>query len=302
MSRCQCLVAVGCNRGDCETSIQNAIDRINALPQTSVLESSSLLETAPVGNVQGKFLNGALRISTELEPAELMRKLLSIERTGGRDRQQDAGNRPIDLDILLFDQRVIETELLTVPHPRMSFRRFVLQPAAEIAPDWIHPELNLTLGRLYEKICDPLNLIAVLRPNDGQESVKTKDVSAWDQANVRWISMDTNAGHAAASLAINPFPVESDPIRSESHEPKKQTSWLVLVTTDAEQLAQVAKSIKLLMNVGHSNRQAGQTANPVHLFECPRWDLPELTDLQLRSNVLTAIASMKSMDSDEDPG
>ena len=98
---------------------------------------------------QPRFLNGAMLLETELEPLELMRALLEIERAMGRERVVAKGPRVIDLDLLLYGDCVMETAELTLPHPAMQERRFVLEPLAEIAPDWFIRCLGRQWGRCW---------------------------------------------------------------------------------------------------------------------------------------------------------
>ncbi len=117
---------------------------------------SSFYDTEPVGYVeQPRFLNGALLLETELEPLELMRGLLEIERAMGREREGAVakGPRVIDLDLLLYGDVVMETEELTLPHPEMQERRFVLEPLAEIAPEMVHPVLGVTVREMLAGLC-----------------------------------------------------------------------------------------------------------------------------------------------------
>jgi 2-amino-4-hydroxy-6-hydroxymethyldihydropteridine diphosphokinase len=116
---------------------------------------SSFFDTEPVGFLdQPRFLNGALALETELEPAALMRALLDVERSMGRERERAVakGPRVIDLDLLLYGDVVMATEELTLPHPEMQERRFVLEPLAEIAPEWVHPVLRLTVREMLERV------------------------------------------------------------------------------------------------------------------------------------------------------
>jgi 2-amino-4-hydroxy-6-hydroxymethyldihydropteridine diphosphokinase len=151
-------IALGSNLasrfGDREANLREAVRRIGALGEVRAV--SSFYDTAPVGyREQPRFLNGALVLETELEPRELMRELLSVERAMGRERVGTIakgailkGPRVIDLDLLLFGDVVMATEELTLPHPEMTERRFVLEPLAEIAPQWVHPVLGKTVGEL----------------------------------------------------------------------------------------------------------------------------------------------------------
>jgi 2-amino-4-hydroxy-6-hydroxymethyldihydropteridine diphosphokinase len=131
-------------------NLLEAVERVRGLGEVVV---SSFYDTAPVGYVeQPRFLNGALLLETELEPVELLRELLAIERSMGRVRGVDKGPRMIDLDLLLYGQAVLETAELTLPHPEMAERRFVLEPLAEIAPRMVHPVLGLTVGEMLSKV------------------------------------------------------------------------------------------------------------------------------------------------------
>jgi len=121
--------------------------------------SSSIYETEAWGLTdQPSFYNQALELKTALSPEQLMRKLLEIELEMGRIRTQKMGPRIIDLDILLIDDLIIETDLLSVPHPALPERRFALMPLAEIAPLLIHPIEGKTIAALLDACTDPLNV------------------------------------------------------------------------------------------------------------------------------------------------
>jgi 2-amino-4-hydroxy-6-hydroxymethyldihydropteridine diphosphokinase len=118
---------------------------------------SAVYETEAWGKTdQAAFLNQALQLSTPLPAADLMNKLLAIEETCGRKRVEKYGARTIDIDMLLFNSDIIETALLTIPHPRMANRRFVLEPLNEIAPGYVHPVFKKTIARLLAICPDPL--------------------------------------------------------------------------------------------------------------------------------------------------
>ena len=150
-------IALGSNLnsefGDREANLEEAVQRIGGLGEVRAV--SSFYDTKPVGFLeQPRFLNGALVLETELEPVELMRELLGVERAMGREREGAIakGPRVIDLDLLLYGDVVISTEELTLPHPEMQARRFVLEPLAEIAPEWVHRVLGVTVGTMLKRL------------------------------------------------------------------------------------------------------------------------------------------------------
>ena len=129
-------LGLGANLGDREATIRKALGRLNAHEQIEVLRVSRLRETDPVGyEDQPRFLNGVARLQTSLEPRELLDALLDLERDLGRTRGGPRfGPRTIDLDILLYDNRIVDEPGLRIPHPRMAERRFVLEPLIELDP------------------------------------------------------------------------------------------------------------------------------------------------------------------------
>jgi 2-amino-4-hydroxy-6-hydroxymethyldihydropteridine diphosphokinase len=122
-----------------------------------ILQESSVYETAAWGNEnQEAFLNQVLKIETKLEPGELLKSILQIEKDFGRKREAKYGPRIIDIDILFFNDDVLKQHGLVIPHPQMQNRKFVLVPLNEIAPEKIHPILNKTLSQLLAQCPDPL--------------------------------------------------------------------------------------------------------------------------------------------------
>jgi 2-amino-4-hydroxy-6-hydroxymethyldihydropteridine diphosphokinase len=133
-------IGFGSNLGDRCALINQALAAVAELPQSRLVRLSSLYETAPVGYLdQGAFLNGVAQLVSTLSPAQLLAGLLGLENELGRVRLKRWGPRTIDLDILLIGDEVIDEKDLTVPHPEMVNRLFVLEPLAEIAPGLLHP-------------------------------------------------------------------------------------------------------------------------------------------------------------------
>jgi 2-amino-4-hydroxy-6-hydroxymethyldihydropteridine diphosphokinase len=148
------LIGLGSNLGDRRATLLRAIDELDGSPGVSMVQLSTFHETAPVGGPegQGPYLNAAACVATTLEPPELLRLLHEIEARNGRIRLAHWGERTLDLDLLLFDDRIVKTPELTLPHPRMAAREFVLKPLVEIAPQAVHPETGQTLAEMLEDL------------------------------------------------------------------------------------------------------------------------------------------------------
>lgn len=153
-------VALGSNLGDRRRHVEVAVARLGGLPWTRVRRVSSLYDTAPVGpgakeGGQRRYLNGVAELDTRLGLGTLHALLRGIERTAGRpslDARQRWAARTLDLDLLLYGDDVIETPTLSVPHPRMHERVFVLAPLAELAPDLLHPVTGRSVLTLLEEV------------------------------------------------------------------------------------------------------------------------------------------------------
>ncbi len=155
MNATMAWIGMGSNMGDRLSNLQLAIDELQRYGH--VLRTSSVYETEPVGfESDNSFLNAVAEIEWKGSPEELMKTLLHIEQEMGRTRSEAERytSRPIDLDILLWDQEVINNAELTVPHPRMHERNFVLVPLNELIPVHLHPVLNQTVTDLLQTCVD----------------------------------------------------------------------------------------------------------------------------------------------------
>ena len=148
------LIALGSNVGRRRGFLEAALAALQAHPAIEVAAASSFIETEPVGGPpgQGLFLNAAARLETTLEPEALLGELKAIERRLGRRQGPRWGPREIDLDLLLWGDRTVETADLVIPHPRLRERRFVLEPLSQIAPDAVDPVTGRTVRQLLDDL------------------------------------------------------------------------------------------------------------------------------------------------------
>ena len=150
-------LCLGSNSGDSFKLIEQAVSFLNMLEQTSIVRTSALYEPEPGGvKDQNWFLNVAIEVKTKLSPQDLLVKCQNIEKTLGRNRQNETrwGQRPIDIDIIFYDSEIVNSDFLTVPHKYMHLRAFVLVPLLELIPDFVHPVFKKTVSQLYDDLED----------------------------------------------------------------------------------------------------------------------------------------------------
>ena len=152
MKSTKCAIALGSNLGDSLATLSSAIETLNSTPKIAVKSHSSWYQTAPIGPPQPDYINACAILEVALEPQELLLNLLEIEIKFNRIRREKWGARTLDLDLLLYDHLILETPTLTLPHPRMTERAFVLVPLAEIAPDWVHPVTKSAIAQLLQTV------------------------------------------------------------------------------------------------------------------------------------------------------
>lgn len=143
-------LSMGSNLGDREANLRTAIEKLKEIGNPITVSSFYETEPVEVSAAQPWFLNCAVKLDTEKMPRQLIAAILALEQEMGRQRRQQKGPRTIDIDILLFGSSVIEIPSLTIPHPKLHQRRFVLDPLAEIAPEARHPVLKRTIRELRD--------------------------------------------------------------------------------------------------------------------------------------------------------
>jgi 2-amino-4-hydroxy-6-hydroxymethyldihydropteridine diphosphokinase len=146
-------IAIGANLGERERTMRRALELLNETTGVHVTRVSSFIENAAVGGPADSpaFLNGVVEVETSLSAQALLDGLLEIEKQLGRVRREKWEPRAIDLDVILFGDQIVNTDRLTIPHPLMHERRFVLEPLAEIAPNAVHPILKASIKDLFER-------------------------------------------------------------------------------------------------------------------------------------------------------
>lgn len=145
-------IALGSNLGNSRTIVEDALKILAQIPGITVLSRSSWYLTTAVGPPQPDYVNGCALLGVQMTPQQLLKTLLEVEAKFGRIRRERWGPRTLDLDLLLFDDLILETSTLQIPHPRMKERAFVLVPLAEIAPDWVEPVSGVAIAQLVKAV------------------------------------------------------------------------------------------------------------------------------------------------------
>lgn len=188
------LIGIGSNTGDRVTYLQSAIDAIHT-QIGSIDQLSNVYQTPALGFEGEDFINGCLKVSTQLEASQVLDKLLAIEQSLGRTRHEDGQyhSRTIDLDLLFYDRLISKSEHLELPHPRLHNRRFVLQPLADIAPDFEHPVLKTSICNLLEN-CEDESLLTPLKEQ------LSNPMQSFDFSKYNFIAIEGNIGAGKTSL------------------------------------------------------------------------------------------------------
>jgi len=189
------FIALGSNLGDRRDYLMRTLDALRAQPGIVVERVSSLYETDPVGGPadQGRYLNAAAVLRTDRAPDDLLRLLLDIESSLGRVRNERDGPRTIDVDLLLYDDVIRDDPQLTLPHPRLHQRLFVLQPLAEIAPGVVHPVLKRTVAELL----GDLQGVRPFGPSPGRELIGLRALVTGSSSGIgKAIALELAAGGA----------------------------------------------------------------------------------------------------------
>ncbi len=238
-----CLLALGSNLGDREATLRSALEALHATSGIRTVSASSWHRSQPVigvPNEQQAFLNGAVLVHTTQKPLALLESLQKIENTHGRARfsgragfseQKRWPPRTLDIDLLLYENQILKSPQLTIPHPRMSFRRFVLEPAVEIAPERVHPSLGWTLRQLLTHLDEGADRVALLAKQE-------PDRNRWAE-EIRKL--------AGPQSAITSGSEKTIPQEMAQLWPAEQTTWITMPGSPGSRQGQSPK-LSILLN------------------------------------------------------
>jgi 2-amino-4-hydroxy-6-hydroxymethyldihydropteridine diphosphokinase len=249
------LIGLGANLGDRHAQLDAALEALARDGQVRELARSAWRETAPIGgpSEQPAYLNGAALFETSLDPHALWRRMADIEASAGRVREVRWGARTLDLDLLLYDEQIIADATLSVPHPRLALRRFVLEPAAEIAATMMHPVLCRTLGEIAEHVKGTPPVAAMIGGTSAERRELASRISQLNDA--RGFEVRESHPSLAATTLDEEVPLTALPrllIALEAVEPRQWTAALrkrvgPIVQVDARDLDQAAAHVALAM-------------------------------------------------------
>lgn len=197
----EALIAFGANEGDCEAALAKTIEILENDPAILELKCSRAVRTKAVtgespvdcetliAGEQAEYLNAAIRVLMTFSPDDLHQTLIAIEQELGRERERRWGPRTIDLDLLLIGDLQLRSDDLTIPHPRMSYRRFVLQPALDIAANMVHPESGMTLQQLVDHLDSAASIIVIAANDNEFAQIISQNIDAAD-CEVRVVNTD----------------------------------------------------------------------------------------------------------------
>lgn len=276
-----CLIAFGSNQGDGRELFAQIQQAFRNDPRMREVRASSLHATRPIGgsdSEQAGYLNAAIRVTTSRGPEDLLRWLIELERELGRMRTNRWGPRTVDLDLLLYDREHGRRDIdpatrLTIPHPRMSFRRFVLVPAAEIAADMFHPLARMTVGQLLHHLDTTANCVAIV----GRAS-----------------RLSTVLRAISARSGTSPYAVAFPPVIIPEEFSASENRYAIAPIESRESWSKIRGTVKLLV-FWQADRGATETAFVdaiVEEFSGPRLELESIGVEDAIVEIDAALAAM----------
>lgn len=208
-----CFIALGGNLGAVSDTFRRAMEKLDAVPHLTVRQMSRIYRSAPVGEqAQEEFCNAVAEIETNLEPLALLDLLQIVETELGRKREVHWGPRTLDLDLILYGDEVVDHPRLQVPHPACWYRRFVLDPMAEIAGGVFHPERQITFAELRSRILARPLPVALAGATDSVRNELMESLSDEfpDAAISQWNVTDSTGSHPALLIWLGNVPEDND--------------------------------------------------------------------------------------------
>lgn len=231
-----CGIALGGNIGDSAEIFRRAIDQLESAG-VALQSCSSVIRTSPMGAVSGgTFSNAAAIVETSRSPTEFLQQLHAVERGFGRTREQRWSPRPLDLDLLFYDDCVIDSEEIVLPHPALWYRRFVLEPLRQVVANWVHPILGESTDQLFKRIDSRPLLFEMesvtkvqLTPADAQEILMPE----FDAASFRFGHREDHFQSGNPPFARILFEPTMEPVRKRS-QPQHSRGRLIRLAVPPE--------------------------------------------------------------------